>query len=204
MKDSKTVRLFINTATKALQFGVWIDNTQSLRIEMGNPKTALERSNLGIKTLLDQLGLTLQDVDAFYCLLGPGSNTGIRLGLTIPRTIYAFNPNIKVYGIKTMDLFLADEEAERAALSDRNGNIYLAERKNGQIEVNRVDKKDIPTLDKKAPLIVEEKDKLALDELEGFSTIKIDVLTKMMEKRNSFEDFSDKEEDFLPEYVLKI
>lgn len=204
MKDSKTVRLFINTATKALQLGVMIDQMQTLRVDMGNPKAALERTNLGIKTLLEELNLSLKDVDAFYCLLGPGSNTGIRLGLTIPRTIYAFQPKIRIYGIKTMDLFLAGEASMRAALSDRNGNLFVAERKDKEITITRVDSDQVSSLDKSEKIVVEKKDKLAMKALEGFDIIPIDVMAKMMENKDAFEDFSDREEEYLPEYVLKI
>ncbi len=114
MKDSKEISLFINTATKALSLGAK-KGVLIKTFDLGNPKAALERTNLGISLLEDALNFKLKDVDAFYCLLGPGSNTGIRLGLTIPRTIYAFNPKIKIYGIPTMDLLT--KKGNVAALS---------------------------------------------------------------------------------------
>ena len=51
---------------------------------------------------------------------------------------------------------------------------------------------------------MEKKDKLAMKALEGFDIIPIDVMAKMMENKDAFEDFSDREEEYLPEYVLKI
>ncbi len=200
MKDSRKISLFINTATKSLSLGV-DDSVRKKTFDLGNPKAALERTNLGISILLGDLGLSLKDVDDFYCLLGPGSNTGIRLGLTIPRTIYALNPNIHVYGIPTMDLLCI--EGEHAALSDRNGNLFYANLKDGKATYERVEKKNIPDIDDEV-IVTEKEDVVANEELSGHQLKKVNVLSLMMEHRDRFIDFSDKEEEYLPEYILKI
>lgn len=202
MKDSKKISLFLDTATKTLSIGAKIGELVKT-YDLGNPKAALERTNLGISLLEEAMNFKLKDVDCFYCLLGPGSNTGIRLGLTIPRTIYAFNPSIEIYGIPTMELLT--KEGNVACLSDRNGNLFYA-KKNGQeaVSYKRVDKKDIPALEKEEVIIVEEKDCMAIHELEGQNLKKVDVLSLMMKYASSFKDFSKDEENYLPEYILKI
>lgn len=201
MKDSKEISLFINTATKALSLGAKKGNLIKT-FDLGNPKAALERTNLGISLLEEALDFKLKDVDAFYCLLGPGSNTGIRLGLTIPRTIYAFHPEIKIYGIPTMELLT--KKGDVAALSDRNGNLFYAKKKEGKVSYQRVEKKDIPSLEKEAEIIVEDKDEMAIQELSSQNLVRVNVIDLMMEFSSSFHDFSKEEENFLPEYILKI
>lgn len=201
MKDSKEIRLFINTATKSLSIGVMYDN-HIKTIDLGNPKAALERTHLGIKTLCDSCGFQLKDVDSFYCLLGPGSNTGIRLGLTIPRTIYAFNPSIHVYGIPTMDLLCIDNDY--AALSDRNGNLFFAKKEDGKVSYERIDKKDIQDKIPDVKIALEKEDVVANEELSSHQITSVNVLSLMMKHQSSFIDFSNNEEDFLPEYILKI
>lgn len=200
MKDSKEISLFINTATKSLSLGI-SDNVREKTIDLGNPKAALERTHLGISMLLEEMGVTLKDVDRFYCLLGPGSNTGIRLGLTIPRTIYALNPNIRVFGIPTMDLLCL--EGNRAALSDRNGNLFFAKKVDGKTSYERIDKKDIGNI-QDAEIIVEKEDEMANEELASHHLTTVNVLSLMMKYKDSFIDFSGKEEEYLPEYILKI
>ena len=201
MKDNKRVSLFIDTATKALALGAYVgDEGDTLTLE--NPKEALEKTNLGIEALSRRMGFSLSDVDDFYCLLGPGSNTGIRLGLTIPRTIYAFNPSISLYGIETLRLFLGHNTDGKSVLSDRNGNLFLETRKDGSDTFERVDKADI---DARFPMddtvIVEDSDTLAREELRGRNLIVINTVAQMMADRDLFEDYSDREEDFLPVYT---
>ena len=203
MKDNKTVKLFINTATKVIELGAKVGDSQSL-VRLGNPKRALERTNIGIKVLADELGFALKDVDEFYCLLGPGSNTGIRLGLTIPRTIYGVNPNIKVFGIKTMDLLTCLIDSCQAVLSDRSGNLFTGVKKDKTVSLKRIDKKDVGNIDDTLPLFAEAYDSMALTELEGKKIQKIDTVVLMMNFENLFTDFSNDIKNFLPEYALKI
>ena len=201
MKGSNQVSLFLNTASKVLEEGLLVGSS-SLTVELGDSKAALERAHLGIKMLTDAYSITLADVDAFYCLLGPGSNTGIRLGLTIPRTVYAFNPNIKCFGIPTLDLMC--EKAPFAALSDRNGNFYLGEKKDGKVSIKRVDKKDASTLDSLPSIALEKADKMAHEEIHNPNAIDISIIDEMIANREKFKDFSQDEENYLPEYLLKI
>lgn len=201
MKDSKVISLYLDTASKALAVGCKSGN-HVYTVDLGNPKAALERTNLGISLLCEKGSFALKDVDCFYCLLGPGSNTGIRLGLTIPRTIYAFNPKIRIYGIPTMDLLCT--MGDRAVLSDRNGNLFYAEKKEGKVNYHRVDKKDVQSLAKDGPIVIEEKDDMAIDELQGYDLKKVNVLSLMIDKEKEFKDFSEDEESYLPEYIMKI
>lgn len=201
MKDSKEISLFIDTATKAFSIGGKKGNTVA-KFDLGNPKKALERTHLGISLVCEALSIELKDVDSFYCLLGPGSNTGIRLGLTIPKTIYALNPSIKMYGIKTMDLFTINNLY--ACLSDRNGNLFYANKKDDVVTYERIDKADISSKILADTIVVEDKDEMAISELEGKNLIKINVLNEMMSHADAFVDFSKDEENYLPEYILKI
>lgn len=201
MKDSKEISLYLDTATKKLAVAAKINDQFSV-YDLGNPKAALERTHLGISLLESALNIKLSEVDRFYCLLGPGSNTGIRLGLTIPRTIYAFNPKIKIYGIPTLDLMTL--EAKSAALSDRNGNLFFAKREGDKVTFCRVDKKDIPSIEKQECIAVEDKDDVAFEELQGQNCKRVDIIALMMKNEAAFKDYSDDEENFLPEYMLKI
>jgi|LAHS01.1.fsa_nt_gb tRNA A37 threonylcarbamoyladenosine modification protein TsaB len=204
MKENKTVCLYIDTATKSLSLGAKVGD-QSKTLTIADPKQALELTNLGIETLGKELGFALADVDCYYCLLGPGSNTGIRLGLTIPRTVYAFNPSIKIYGILTLKLFLAEQKNAYACLSDRSGNLFLGEMNEGVYSYRKLEKAEIASLVSDRPLMAEKEDALALEELKDYPhLVPISVIDTMMAHPELFEDFSSREEEFLPEYALAI
>lgn len=200
MKENKKILLFINSATKALQIGLQYGE-ENYRVDLPDPKKALESLHIGMQKLFDEVSVTLRDVDSFYLLLGPGSNTGIRLGLTIPRTIYAFNDKIELYGILTLDLFMT--LADHAALSDRNGNLYYGTKNGEETSFVRVDKEKIPEISDDK-IVIESKDALAKEELKGRDVIEIDVLDLMMKEKEKFKNYSSMEEDYLPEYLLKI
>lgn len=201
MKDSKTVSLFINSATKALEFALSIGNEYQ-KIDMGDPKKALERSHLGIQSLLDDQHITLKDVDNFYVLLGPGSNTGIRLGLTICKTVYAFNKNVRLYGIPTMTLMTY--AGADAVLSDRNTNLFYGHKENNVVSFEKVNKNDIANKITEKTIVVEEKDVKAQEALKNHDFIKIDIVDMMVRYQGAFTNYSYRDEDFLPEYLSKI
>lgn len=203
MKDSNSISLYLNTATKVFKIGAKCADIIKT-YNLGNPKQTLERLNLGIKMLCDDFSFSLKDINNYYCLLGPGSNTGIRLGLTIPKTVYAFNHNIKLYGIKTMDLMTI--ESKYAALSDRNGNLFFASKDNSGITTyKRIDKKDIDAINVDSPILVEDRDFMAINELEkNHQLIKKDILSLMIKYEDKFKDYSQDNENYLPEYLLQL
>lgn len=203
MKDNKSISLFIDTATKALCVGAMYDGKKA-KSPIMDSKKALEYTNLAIENLGKELGFQLKDVDSFYCLLGPGSNTGIRLGLTIPKTIFAFNPKIRLFGIETLKLFLADKPTSLAALSDRGGNLFLGSIVDGEYSYRKVEKEDIESIPHDRNIRIEKGDSMAKEELAGFDIEEIDVIDQMMENSASFEDYSDRDDEFLPIYSQAI
>lgn len=203
MKDNKNISLFIDTATKSLCIGALFGDDIFISNEMDSKKS-LEYTNILIEELGKKAGFNLRDVDSFYCLLGPGSNTGIRLGLTIPKTILAFNPNIKIYGIDTLKVFLFNQDNGYAALSDRSGNLFLGEMSNGEYSYKKVNKEDISSIDKNKTIFVEKSDTSSIDLLANFNIQKLNVVAKMIEAKSIFEDYSDKDEAYLPIYFQQI
>ncbi len=199
MKENRKISLFINSATKATQIGV-SDSIKKESFTLDDPKKTLEEALLAVNSVLERLSVRLADVDAFYLLLGPGSNTGIRLGLTIPRTIYAFNNKIQLFGLPTLDLYQMVDKDAVPVLSDRNGNLFIKDEQG----TRRIEKDEVSSLDSSLSYVVESADKKAIEELSSYKVIKIDVLDEMMKNVSSFKDYSNKEEEFLPLYTQEI
>jgi|SRR5690554_4949042 len=133
-------RLLIDTSTQALiivlldDFEVMdyifkIVNRDHSTVLMPNIKNIIEKNNLDIKK-----------IDEVIVGDGPGSYTGIRIGVTAAKTLsYALNiPLSKVSTLKLMSMSLADEAKYIAPIIDaRRGNVFagLYKVENNNLEI---------------------------------------------------------------------
>lgn len=94
--------LGIDTTTKFLSLGVY-DNGKiyEYNLDLGRRHSSL--LILTIKRVLEALGWRAQDIDYFACGLGPGSFTGIRVGIAAIKGL-ALSLNKPVAGISTLDI----------------------------------------------------------------------------------------------------
>lgn len=103
--------LGIDTTTKFLSIGIY-DGTKiyAYSLETGTRLSSLLAPT--IKRILDTLGWRAKDIDYFACGLGPGSFTGMRIGIaTIKGMSWALNK--PVVGMSTLDI-LAKNANNRA------------------------------------------------------------------------------------------
>ncbi len=87
-----------------------------------------------INKAMDKVGLTLPDVDVFAAALGPGSFTGIRVGMSVMKA-FAHALNKKFSGASTLDIiaeYAADREKGNmwAVLEAGRGEVFAAYYKN--------------------------------------------------------------------------
>ena len=79
-----------------------------------------------VEKIMQQLGTTPSDFDVFACVTGPGSFTGIRIGVA---TIKGFADALgkKVLGVTIFDVLSYDEARKSIAIVNANhGNFYVA------------------------------------------------------------------------------
>ncbi|MDD4981021.1 MAG: tRNA (adenosine(37)-N6)-threonylcarbamoyltransferase complex dimerization subunit type 1 TsaB [Candidatus Omnitrophica bacterium] len=130
--------LGIDTTTKFLSLGL-SDNTKiyEYNLEAGTKLSAL--LGITIKRALDMLGWRACDIDYLACGLGPGSFTGVRIGLaTIKGMSFALHKPI--IGISTLDI-LAKNAHETAVqiipvIDAKRGLVYTSVylNKNGKLK----------------------------------------------------------------------
>ena len=87
-----------------------------------------------IENVLSSAGLNADDIDVFCCCLGPGSFTGIRIGVaTVKGLAYALKK--KVLGITSFDVLAYNNTAESsvAAVDAKHGHVYAAEYAGGEL-----------------------------------------------------------------------
>ena len=81
--------LALDSTTKILNIGV-SDGRRNYEynVELGRRLSAL--ITLSIKRVMEALGWELRDIDCFGCGLGPGSFTGMRIGLSTVKACLVF------------------------------------------------------------------------------------------------------------------
>jgi tRNA threonylcarbamoyl adenosine modification protein YeaZ len=104
--------LGIDTTTGRLCLGLYVDGKfYEYSLEVGRKLSALLVPT--IQRVIDAAGLKIADIDYFACGLGPGSFTGMRIGLATIKGLSVVR-NKPVIGIPTLDIL-----AKNAPIKDR-------------------------------------------------------------------------------------
>lgn len=128
-------KLIIDTATKYIYLSLMIDNVEKQYFY----QIGINNHSVTIIPLLDEMlqkeGLILKDIDEIIVGIGPGSYTGVRIGVTVAKMIGYLN-NIKVSSVSSLALIAsASEKVYTLPFIDaRRGNAFMALFK----QVNRV------------------------------------------------------------------
>lgn len=94
--------LGLDTSAYANAIGIVGDGRILADISFETRADTLEKIVTHIDTALKGAGLSLEDIDGFGVGLGPGSWTGIRVGVTVGKTL-AFSTGKPVCGVSTLE-----------------------------------------------------------------------------------------------------
>jgi len=127
--------LCIDTSSNLCSVAILEDTTLIKKLELNNGLTHSETLMPLIKQLLEESNLTLKDIDLLVSDIGPGSFTGIRIGVS---TCKAFSDslNIPCIGISSLDVLaynIKNDGIICSTIDCKNANCYFAlyECKNG-------------------------------------------------------------------------
>lgn len=132
--------LGIDTSTKFLCIGIY-DRGKicEYRLELGNRTSTLLTP--AIKRVLSALKWQPQEIDYFACGLGPGSFTGLRVGMAAIKGL-SFALKKPVVGISTLDILArnvnSNDKTIVAALDARRNLIYCSMYKNFKGRLKRL------------------------------------------------------------------
>jgi len=93
--------LALETTETAGSLAAAIDNKVLLELELGQNKRSAQSLAPGMKALLEQAGWRPADVQLVATTIGPGSFTGLRVGITTAK-VFAYAVGAEVLGVDTL------------------------------------------------------------------------------------------------------
>ncbi len=117
--------LFINSATATLVVAIIIDDVVAY---IYNKETGKDMSSTimpVIEEAFQKTNLTPQDLDKIFVTTGPGSFTGIRVGLTVAKTM-AWTLNIPIVPISSLEVIASTPNTKNniALIDARRGYVF--------------------------------------------------------------------------------
>jgi tRNA threonylcarbamoyladenosine biosynthesis protein TsaB len=122
------VLLAVETATRVLSVALLEGEALRAELSTADPRAHAERLLPAIDALLAQAGVGLGAVGAFAVSIGPGSFTGLRIGLATVKGL-AFDTGRPVAAVPTLAALAAGagrSEPTAALLDARRGEVYAA------------------------------------------------------------------------------
>lgn len=146
--------LAIDTSSKICSVAILEDTDIIIEKHIENELTHSQKLMPLIDEILKATNLTLSDFDLFACSIGPGSFTGVRIGVS---TIKAFNDvtNIPISGVSSLESlaynildsnYINDANLICSMIDAKNDNVYFGifERKeNDFIQIEELEAKNI-------------------------------------------------------------
>ncbi|QVK08772.1 tRNA (adenosine(37)-N6)-threonylcarbamoyltransferase complex dimerization subunit type 1 TsaB [Mycoplasma mycoides] len=141
------MNLFIDTTNWKLIYLLEKDNQIIDSLIILNNKKLSDIAILKLEEFLKNNNLTLNDLKAFYLTIGPGSYTGVRVGLTIVKTLKVLNNNFDVFIINSL-LYQAGLNKIISCIDARSNKYYVSVYNNAKqlLEISLIDQDQINNL----------------------------------------------------------
>ena len=108
--------LALETTEKIGSLAAMQDGNLLADMELSRQQRTAQSLAPGMKTLLEQIGWRPQQVDLVAVTIGPGSFTGLRVGLTAAK-VFAYAAGADVLGVDTLETIAAGAPSDVATLS---------------------------------------------------------------------------------------
>ena len=147
-------RLFIDTATKYLCIGIAKDEKVIYKFQQEAIKKQSELTIPFLQKALKENNLELKDIDEVTVTIGPGSFTGIRIGMCVAKVLASLN-NIPLKAISSLNSYaslgkkivILDAKAKRVYLGIYNDNKKVIDECVVEISTLKEMLKDYPDYD---------------------------------------------------------
>lgn len=105
--------LLIETSTSVLSVALAVDGTVACERVCEEPRKQASLTAPLVKEVLDETGLSARELDAVCVSSGPGSYTGLRVGVSTAKGV-AFGAGIPLLSIGTLDILVSGVSGEGA------------------------------------------------------------------------------------------
>ena len=125
-------RLVIDTATKYLYIGVFQDDTCLASYYNAGENDHSVKLMSEIENIFIEQGIKVQDLDEIIVGVGPGSYTGLRIGVVVAK-MFAWNNSIPLKTVSSLALIASSYQGSKHILAEvdaRRGNSFLGLYKN--------------------------------------------------------------------------
>lgn len=117
--------LFIDTHTNQMVLALYENQKLKTKKELEENYNNSAICMPKIIEILAENNITIHDIDEIIVINGPGSFTGIRIGVTIAKTL-AYTLNIPIKTLTSFEMYkIAEKESHYLVLSEKNG-FYIA------------------------------------------------------------------------------
>ena len=122
------ISLFIDTSLANVSISVLKDNQILSLISEEIPNMHSSYATKFIKDALDNAKIDANDIDSLFVVTGPGSFTGVRIGVTIAKTYgYLIKKDITpVSSLKSLALSVPDKETVMSIIPANKSTYYIA------------------------------------------------------------------------------
>ena len=107
--------LAFDTAMGGITIGLALSNGSTISRHMETQREQASHLVPMLQEVVDEGGLTFNDLDAIACSIGPGSFTGLRIGMTTAKT-FGLSLAKPVIGMNTLDLMAQHYETSKNKL----------------------------------------------------------------------------------------
>ena len=121
------ISLFLNTSSNFLNVALAKDNVVIDELYLKLDKDLSKLALYNIEKLLDKNSILPKDIDEIICVRGPGSFTGLRVGVTISKTFAHFLKK-KLYSVSSLYVMATSNVADIIVpiIDARRGYVYGA------------------------------------------------------------------------------
>lgn len=117
--------LLLDSANRDLNVGLAKDNQIIDRISYQAWQRQSELMAVEVDAILKRNNISAKDIGEVVVTIGPGSYTGIRIALTIAKTL-AFALNIKIYAVSSLISQKAPHQPTISVINARSNRSYVA------------------------------------------------------------------------------
>lgn len=117
--------LFIDTHSELITVALYNQDNYYEKVQESHYEHAVYLTPM-IDSILKENGLSVKDIKNIVAVNGPGSFTGIRIGLSVAKTM-AYSLNIPIYLVSTLVSYLVSDEnmCDKTCIMEDNKGYYV-------------------------------------------------------------------------------